>query len=111
MARCVRRSSLDERWRADTIVGQTLRDGDLTDVAAYLADARDDTALRAPTAKAGLVRTDRIHVTPALVPAIRDYRQFASEFSDHHGLVATFNLAQADRSRVRQYTCLGSGDG
>src|SRR5258708_31545932 len=104
MARCVRRSSPDEPWRADTIVGQTLRDGDLTDVAAYLADARDDIALRVPTGKAGLIRTDQIHVTPALVPAIRDYRLLESGFSDHHGLVATLDLTQTDRSRVRQYT-------
>lgn len=102
-SRCLRRLG-DEPWRSNRVVGQTLRDADLTDVAAYLAEGRGDMTLRAPTGKAGLVRVDQAHVTPALVPTIRDYRTLESDLSDHHGLIATFALDAFDASRVLQYT-------
>ena len=101
-SRCVRRTG-DEPWRSNRVVGQSLRDADLTDVAAHLADLRQDPGLRAATGKAGLIRVDQVHVTLALRPAIRDYRMVESSFSDHHGLLATFDLDAIDRDAVIDY--------
>lgn len=50
-SRCLRRTSTDEPWRGDQIVGMTLRDGDLVDVAAYVAADRKDLGLLAPTGR------------------------------------------------------------
>jgi endonuclease/exonuclease/phosphatase family metal-dependent hydrolase len=102
-ARCARRTG-NEPWRSNRIVGQTLRDAELTDIAAHLADQRGEDSLRAPTGKAGLLRVDQVHVTPALVPAIRDYRRLESPFSDHHGVVCEFDLEAIDQARVFAYT-------
>lgn len=102
-ARCLRREG-DEPWRSNRIVGQTLRDADLTDVAAFLADQRGDSSLRTATGKTGLIRVDQVHVTPALAPAIRDYRLLDSDFSDHLGLIASLDLATIDTARLLRYT-------
>jgi endonuclease/exonuclease/phosphatase family metal-dependent hydrolase len=103
-ARCLRRRSLDEPWRGDRIVGWTLRDGDMTDVAAYLSERRGDSSLLAPTGHAGRVRVDQQHMTKALSPAIEDYRLVPADFSDHDGVLCTYDLARVDRGAFFQYT-------
>jgi endonuclease/exonuclease/phosphatase family metal-dependent hydrolase len=103
-ARCLRRESLREPWRGDRVVGQSLRDGEMTDVAAYVAALRGDGSLLAATGHAGLIRVDQQHVTPALRPAIEDYRLVPADFSDHDGTLCTYDLAQLDRSLLREYT-------
>lgn len=103
-SRCVRRASADEPWRGNRVVGEVFRDAEFTDVAAHIADLRKDPTLRQPTGKAGLLRVDQVHVTPALVPAIEDYRVVESEDSDHRGLVATLDLGRVDHGQTRDYT-------
>ncbi|MFE7125000.1 hypothetical protein [Streptomyces sp. NPDC057617] len=104
-SRCHRRTSPDEPWRGDRVVGEVFRDAEFTDVAAHVADVREDSSLRAPTGKAGLIRTDQAHVTPALKPAIKDYWTVdTGTHSDHDGVVFTLDLNQIDASRVRAYT-------
>lgn len=104
-SRCLPRQSEDEPWQADTIVGSRLRDGGLTDVGAKVAQDREDLSLLAPTGKAGLLRVDQIHVTPALAPTVTDYRRVdPGESSDHYGVVATLDLSKIDKSRLRTYT-------
>lgn len=49
-SRCHRRKTPDEPWAGNRVVGETFRDGEFTDVAAYLADLRADPTLRAETA-------------------------------------------------------------
>jgi len=86
--------------RPNTIVGETLRQGGLIDVAAHLADRRGDAVLRGPTGK-GLVRVDQIHVAPPLLPAVLDVRPVDSgDASDHSGLVATFDLDTIDAEEL-----------
>ena len=81
-----------------------MRDAELTDVAAYLADTTGDVSLRAPTGKAGLIRVDQVHLTPALAPTVRAYERLESDFSDHHGIIVELDLEALDASQVRQYT-------
>ena len=105
MARCQRRSSDDEPWRGNTIVGQTLRDGAFTDVAAYVAERRRDPSVRQPTSRFGGIRGDQAHVTAALAPTIEDYWQVdAGDASDHHLIAFTLDLARTDRSCLREHT-------
>jgi endonuclease/exonuclease/phosphatase family metal-dependent hydrolase len=104
-ARCLPRASPDEPWRANTIVGQTFADAEMTDVAAHLANARSNRTLRAPTGKHGCVRVDQFHVTPALHPAIVDYwRIDPGDASDHFGIVTVIDTNYIDHSRIRNFT-------
>ncbi|MGW0731764.1 endonuclease/exonuclease/phosphatase family protein [Streptomyces sp. NPDC002851] len=104
-SRCHRRKSPDEPWRGNRIVGETLRDAELTDVAAHLADLREDPTLRAHTGKHGLLRVDQTHVTPALLPAITDYQRVdPGPNSDHYGLLVSLDLERADHSQIRTFT-------
>ncbi|MEV7955201.1 hypothetical protein [Streptomyces sp. NPDC088141] len=104
-SRCLRRTSTSEPWKGNPIVGEVFRDGEFTDVAAHVADRRNAPELRRPTGKAGLLRVDQAHVTPALVPTIQDYWTVdPGEHSDHFGLAFTLDLNQTDTSLVRAYT-------
>lgn len=102
--RCHRRTHPGEPWRGNRLVGEVFRDGEMTDVAGHLADLQQDPFLRQPTAVAGHIRVDQFHVTPALVPALVDYRLVdTGDGSDHDGVVATVDPGQADLSAVREY--------
>jgi endonuclease/exonuclease/phosphatase family metal-dependent hydrolase len=104
-SRCLPRISADDPWLGNRIVGQVFRDGEFTDVAAYFADQLQDPSLRRPTGKAGLLRVDQAHVTPALVPALREYRRVdPGERSDHYGIAFALDLDAADTTRTRAYT-------
>lgn len=105
MARCLRRDHDDEPWRANTIVGATLRDGDFADVAAHVARQRHDPSLLRPTGRFGGIRCDQAHVTPALIPAITDYWQInTGAASDHNLFGFTLDLTCIDRSKLREHT-------
>lgn len=104
-SRCHRRASPDEPWRGNRIVGQVFRDGEFTDVAAHLADVRSDPALRAHTGKAGLLRVDQAHVTPALRPTIADYQRVdLGPLVDHYGFVVTLGLHLTSHAHLRAFT-------
>ncbi|MFE7524645.1 hypothetical protein ACFU7Y_02875 [Kitasatospora sp. NPDC057542] len=103
-SRCERREHPGDPWVSNRIVGQTLRDADLTDVAAHLSDRRQDPALRRATGKHGGLRVDQIHTTPALTPAIADYRTVEHDYSDHLGIVADLDLALVDAARLHDFT-------
>lgn len=91
--RAARTVAADPVPRANHIVGQVLARGDLVDVAAHLADQRNDTSLRAWTGHIGMVRTDQIHITKALLPALVDYQRIDTKpWSDHDAVVATLDL-------------------
>lgn len=93
------------RWTSNLLVGQVLRNAGMVDVAAYLADQRDEPALRAPTGVHGGVRVDQAHVTAALVPAISDYQRIdPAGHSDHYGIVCTLQLDRIDHDALRPYT-------
>ena len=93
-SRCRRRKSVDEPWQSDPIVGEVLRDADFVDVVAA-----------GPTGKAGLVRVDQAHVTPALTPAIADYWVVdPGSCSDHYGIAIKLDLEHVDQARVPEYT-------
>ncbi|MBP2055433.1 endonuclease/exonuclease/phosphatase family metal-dependent hydrolase [Streptomyces griseochromogenes] len=102
-SRCHRRKSSTDPWCGNRLVGEVFRDGDMTDVAAHVADSRPDPSLRALTGKGGQLRVDQFHVTPALAPAIRDYRRVDTK-ADHYGIVATFDLDQVDLAAISTYT-------
>ncbi|MFJ9448340.1 hypothetical protein ACIRRH_41995 [Kitasatospora sp. NPDC101235] len=103
-SRCLRRENPGDPWVSNRAVGKTLRDADLTDVAAHLADTRPDPTLRRATGKHGGLRVDQIHTTPALAPAIVDYRTVEHDHSDHLGVVAVFDLALVDDSLLDDFT-------
>jgi endonuclease/exonuclease/phosphatase family metal-dependent hydrolase len=104
-SRCRRRGSENDPWKGNRIVGQTFRDAEFTDVAAYIADLRGEPGLRQPTGKAGLLRVDQAHVTPGLVPALTDYwRVDPGPHSDHYGIAFALDLDLADVSRTRSFT-------
>jgi endonuclease/exonuclease/phosphatase family metal-dependent hydrolase len=104
-SRCRRRADLDDPWRANTIVGETLRDADLVDVAAHLADTTGDTRYRAPTARQGGVRADQIWITPNLLPALTGYRQITTKpFSDHDAIVVTLDTTHLHHVSDREWT-------
>ncbi|WP_149829076.1 endonuclease/exonuclease/phosphatase family protein [Streptomyces tailanensis] len=104
-SRCLRRQHPDDPWQGNRIVGQTLRDGDFTDVAAHLADLHRDPELLQSTGRHGLLRVDQAHVTQPLVPAIRDYcRVDPKEYADHFGVVFTLDLDLVDLSHIRDFT-------
>ncbi|TMR07823.1 hypothetical protein ETD86_50360 [Nonomuraea turkmeniaca] len=104
-SRCHRRTTLDEPWRGDQIVGQTLRDGDLIDVAAHVAAEKGDVGLLAPTGRHGGVRVDQLHVSAALTPAITDYwRIDPGTASDHYGVGTRLDLTHLDHARLRAWT-------
>lgn len=90
-SRCHRRAEPADPWRANTIVGETLRDADLVDVAAHLADTTGDHRYRNPTGHHGGVRVDQFWITPNLLPALTGYRQITTPFSDHDAIVATLD--------------------
>lgn len=78
----------DGTLKANTIVGDTLARGDLTDVALHLGRG-----LR-PTGHGGL-RVDQAHVTPHLLPAVTDLRVVdTGEASDHDAVVVDLDLAR-----------------
>jgi hypothetical protein len=105
MARCRRRTSDDEPWQGNPLVGQTLRDGAFTDVAAHVARRRDDRSLLRPTGRFGRIRCDQFHVTPALTPTIDDYwRVDVGDASDHDLIAFTLDLTRIDRSCLREHT-------
>lgn len=105
MARCQRRSHDRAPWQANTIVGQTLRDGSFTDVAADVAARRADPSLLMPTARHGGIRCDQAHVTPALAPTIEDYWQVdTGDASDHHLIAFTLDLSRTDLTQLRDHT-------
>ncbi|SEP53956.1 hypothetical protein [Amycolatopsis saalfeldensis] len=90
--RAARTVVADPVLRANHAVGHVLARGDLIDVAAHLADQRHDPTLRAWTGHIGMVRTDQIHITRKLLPALIDYRRIeARPFSDHDAVVAEFD--------------------
>lgn len=83
--------------RANHIVGYTLARGRLVDVAAHLADQRNDPSLRAWTGHIGKVRTDQAHVTEQLLPALADYWTVPmAPYSDHDGIVVCLDLHHLD---------------
>jgi endonuclease/exonuclease/phosphatase family metal-dependent hydrolase len=85
----------DPVLRANHIVGQTLTRGRLVDVAAHLADQRNDLSLRAWTGHIGKVRTDQAHITEQMVPALVDYWTVPmAPYSDHDGVVVRLDLDQ-----------------
>ncbi|MFD7161156.1 hypothetical protein ACFV9C_41685 [Kribbella sp. NPDC059898] len=87
----------DPVLRANHIVGQVLARGDLVDVAAHLADKHSDPGLRAWTGHIGKVRTDQVHITKALLPALTGYRTAATApWSDHDAVVTVLDPAQLD---------------
>jgi len=97
-SRCLPRVREDSPWIGNRIVGQRLRDGEFTDVAAHFGDTQ-------PTGKAGLLRVDQAHGTPAMRPALRSYRRVDSRSaSDHWGIAWTVDLTAIDTERVRAYT-------
>ncbi|MFJ6384707.1 hypothetical protein ACIQI7_32455 [Kitasatospora sp. NPDC092039] len=103
-ARCERRQNPGDPWVSNRIVGRTLRDADLTDVAAHLADDRQDPTLRRATGRHGGLRVDQVHTTPALTPAAIDYQVVEHDHSDHLAVVATFDLARVDGTRLYDFT-------
>lgn len=104
-SRCHRRKNLDEPWVGNRVVGETFRDGEFVDVAAHVADLREDPSLRAFTGKGGLLRVDQAHVTQALVPAVEDYwRVDPGDHSDHYGLAWTLDLNRIDLSQAHDWT-------
>ncbi|MEU5435454.1 hypothetical protein AB0G73_19035 [Streptomyces sp. NPDC020719] len=103
-ARCLRRQHHDEPWRGNRIVGEVFRDADLTDAAAIQAVLHRDPALLAPTEKAGRIRVDQAHLTPALLPALDSYRRIdPGEHSDHHGIAFTLQLNRVETALTRAY--------
>lgn len=97
--RAARTIASDPVLRANRAVGQVLARGDLVDVAAHLADIRNDPSLRAPTGHDGQLRGDQIWVTKRLAPAVIDYRRISTrvddvELSDHDAVVATLDLTR-----------------
>jgi hypothetical protein len=103
-SRCLRRTSESDAWVGNELVGQTLRDGGLTDVAAHMAMRTGDMTLLHPTGKAGLVRVDQAHVTAALTRTITEYHRVDNPHSDHYGGAFTLRLDRADLSLLREYT-------
>lgn len=86
---------VDGEVRANRAVGQALAVGGLVDAAGRLAEDRDDPTLRAPTAPAGRVRTDQIHLTARLASGLVDYRRIAgAPWSDHDAVVAVLDLGR-----------------
>ncbi|MEV6602797.1 hypothetical protein [Kutzneria sp. NPDC051319] len=85
----------DPELRPDHSVGYTLARGRLVDVAGHLADIRSDPSLRRWTGHVGKVRTDQVHLTERLVPALVDYWTVPMEpWSDHDGVVVTLDVGQ-----------------
>lgn len=71
----------------------------------HVAQRLGDPSLRKLTGKAGLIRTDQAHVTPALVPAIQDdYRRIdPGRHADHWGIVFSLDLNAVDVSVALDY--------
>lgn len=97
--RASRTIASEPELRANRSVGQVLARGDMVDVAAHLADLRDEPELRAPTGHDGQLRGDQIHVTKRLAPAIIDCRRVSTwvddvELSDHDAVVAVLDPAR-----------------
>ncbi|WP_331732640.1 hypothetical protein OG613_48330 (plasmid) [Streptomyces sp. NBC_00015] len=97
-SRCLPRDSTDEPWRGNRIVGKRFRDGEFTDVGGHFKD-------RQATGKAGLLRVDQAHVTPALRPALRSYKRVdPGSASDHYGISWELDLEAVDPTLIRAYT-------
>ncbi|MFC5253454.1 endonuclease/exonuclease/phosphatase family protein [Streptomyces nigrescens] len=104
-SRCLRRKKPTDPWRGNRVVGKTFMDGEFTDVAAHVAALRNDASPLAPTGKAGLLRVDQAHVTPTLVPAIKNYWIVdPGPHADHYGFAFTLDLERANTSLTRDYT-------
>jgi endonuclease/exonuclease/phosphatase family metal-dependent hydrolase len=97
-ARCLPRDREDDPWRGNRIVGKKFRDGEFTDVGSHFKDWQ-------ATGKAGLLRVDQAHVTPALRPALRSYRRVdPGSASDHYGISWEIDLEAIDTTLVRTCT-------
>ncbi|WP_261568243.1 endonuclease/exonuclease/phosphatase family protein [Frankia gtarii] len=96
VARCLPRDSDTVPWRANPLVGATLRTAGLCDVAAHLADSTGDATLRAPTSRGGM-RVDQVHITRGAQAT--GYRLLdTAEHSDHQGLVVNLDLSPRPES-------------
>ncbi|TMQ84016.1 endonuclease/exonuclease/phosphatase family protein, partial [Actinomadura soli] len=91
-SRCLPRSSPDEPWRGNRIVGEKLGVA-LVDVAAHLADTTGRLDLRDPTATGGL-RVDQFHVTANLRDALIEYEWLPAP-SDHHAIAMSLDMTRA----------------
>lgn len=78
--------------RPNLDVGHTLKHAGLVDVAAHLADQRNDPSLRHPTG-AGRIRVDQVHVTHDLADGLLDYQLLDAEgLSDHVPILVKLHL-------------------
>lgn len=92
-----------ERPRGDRIVAATARQGDLTDVAAHLAETHGDPSLRAPTGHHGGLRVDWFLTTPALRPAISEYRRIETRpHTDHDAICVEIDEARIDLTQAHE---------
>ncbi|TDD13898.1 endonuclease/exonuclease/phosphatase family protein [Actinomadura sp. KC06] len=96
-SRCLPRSSPDEPWRGNRIVGEVLGAA-LVDVAAHLAEKTGRPELRAPTATGGL-RVDQFHITPNLLDALEGYERLPAA-SDHDAIVMRLDMMRAGPGRA-----------
>jgi hypothetical protein len=111
-SRCLPRASEDDPWVDNDIVGRTLRDGAMTDVAAYLATkplregtGEIDVSMLQPTGKHGGGRVDQGHVTAALVAALIGCGRIdPGDNSDHDGIDFAVDLNKIDERNLREYT-------
>ncbi|TDB71212.1 hypothetical protein E1264_42550 [Actinomadura sp. KC216] len=94
-ARCHRRSGPDVPWLGNTLVAQTLSDGDLYDVANLIAtrldDPEADRELFAPTGHHGGIRNDQFWITDNMRDAVLGYcRVPTGDAGDHDAVVTTY---------------------
>jgi endonuclease/exonuclease/phosphatase family metal-dependent hydrolase len=93
--RAARAVVVDGELRPNYAVGHVFAAGAMTDVAAHLAEQHGDPTLRAITGWAGQVRTDQVHVTAPLVPAVTGYRSIDMRpFTDHAAVVVDLDLGR-----------------
>jgi len=110
-SRCLPRRNPDDPWVGNQIVGWTLRDGGMTDVAAYLAtkpkredNGEIDWTMLAPTGKHGLLRVDQSHSTGAWVSALTHYARIdPGPNADHYGFTYVRDLNKIDERELREY--------
>ena len=89
--------------RGNTMVAELAQRGGLTEVGGYLADLRGDPSLRRPTGHAGLCRVDWFLTTPALRPAVVDYRVVATApHTDHDAIAMDIDLDKIDHTLTRK---------
>ncbi|MFI0411836.1 hypothetical protein [Actinomadura sp. 3N508] len=107
-SRCHRRLGPQEPWLGNPLVGQTLHDGDLLDVAALIAmrlnNPAADKELFAPTGHHGGVRTDQIWVTDNMTDAVLGYQRIdTGQATDHDAVVATIDTAPLHKVQARAW--------